>query len=191
MFSCSCSGGGEKRHKRRRHEKSLDRETSLWWHILVVPLCCQTVDQKTTKKKNDTVPHSTTFVLCYTVFLSCKSVCKLCKTKNLLETVLTRGTEFFFYVYQCLVIPATEGSQNYTTLTVTVSTGQLSKHFKQFLKSTLFVFCMFLYFSNNSCPFKNLPQPTTNVWTLCAALNAAIDSTHLIIEQLKADIRQY
>ncbi len=26
---CSSSSGGEKRHKRRRHEKSLDRETSL------------------------------------------------------------------------------------------------------------------------------------------------------------------
>lgn len=28
-LSCSCPSGGEKRHKRRRHEKSLDRETSL------------------------------------------------------------------------------------------------------------------------------------------------------------------
>lgn len=127
LISCSSSSGGERRHKRRRHEKSLDRETSLWWHVLAVPLCCQSVNQKKgkskkNKQKKDTVPHSTTFVLCYTVFLSFKSVCKLCETKKIVRNSINarnRDTSvvFFFYVYQCLVIPATEGSHNYTTLT--------------------------------------------------------------------------
>lgn len=141
------------------------------------------------------MPHSTTFVLCYTVFLSCKSVCKLCKTKkkNVRNSINTRNRDtfvFFFYVYQCLVIPATEGSQNFMTLTVTaVSMGQLRKHFKQFLNLFYLYFVCFYIFPATtvvSCPFKNLPQQTADKWILCAAFNAAIDLMHFTIENLKS-----
>lgn len=36
-----------------------------------------------------------------------------------------------------------------TPAVTAVSMGQFRKNFKEFLKFILFVFCMFLYFSNN------------------------------------------
>lgn len=69
--------------------------------------------------KNDyTVPHSTTFVLCYTVFfLSC--LCANCvELGKLLETVLTpeNETRLCSSLYGILrpAIPATEGSHSHT-----------------------------------------------------------------------------
>lgn len=96
-----------------------------------IVLSNQSDDQKKKKqqqKKICAVPHSTTFVLCYTVFFCHLSlVCKLCETNILLETVLARGAEthlcsFSMYI-SVSVMPA---NQNYMTLTVTAALmGQL------------------------------------------------------------------
>lgn len=52
--------------------------------------------------KNDyTVPHSTTFVLCYTVFfLSCTSVCKLYRTRKIVRnSINTRKRDTFVFLF--------------------------------------------------------------------------------------------
>lgn len=106
FFPCSNSGGSEKRHKRRRHEKSLDRETSLWWRTggAAVPSIARFKKKTKGNFKNDcTVPHSTTFVLCYTVFFCHVHLCANCvELGKLLETVLTPENETRVCVPLCM-----------------------------------------------------------------------------------------
>lgn len=74
----------------------------------VVPLCRRSLDLKKQKKKgnfkNDyTVPHSTTFVLCYTVFFCHVHLCANCvELGKLLETVLTPENETRVCVPLCM-----------------------------------------------------------------------------------------
>jgi len=66
--------------------------------------------------------------------------------------------------------------------------ANLSENFKQFLNLLYLYFVCFYIFpitTTASCPFKNLPHRTTNMWILCAAFNAAIDLMHLTIEILR------
>lgn len=88
MLWHSCSSCVGTRHKRRRHQKSLDRETSLWRFVLTAPLCCPSANPKL--KKKNVLCHIQTTVLCYTVFCHVMSVWELCKSHILIWKELTK-----------------------------------------------------------------------------------------------------
>lgn len=127
--TCS-SRSSEKRHKRRRHDKSLDRETSLWWHILAKPLCCQPVNQQTS------IPcHLCTVLHC--VFCHVSLCVSRVKQRIFIRNIINEGRlrhacVFFFSVYISIWWYQQQKDARIMTPTITVvSMGQFRNNFKK------------------------------------------------------------
>lgn len=133
----SCARGGEKRHKRRRHDKSLDRETSLWWHALVVPQCSLKIQKQIYRA---TLDHLCTVLHCVFSHVS------ECSKKYLLETILLRENQLYINI----TVPATRAKPELCG-THSMKFGQLWKHFKRILNLYHLYFVCFYMFSKSNC----------------------------------------